>query len=318
MDAQWLLIGGLVVFGIGIWVGYYLWPRRSGQEVQSAVLEEKLKQLEPVTQAVNRIERGLTELQIYAKARQDLEQRTAESIRRLEDVMAGTQSKGAAGEKIIELIFSKLPPEWQVRQFKIKNKTVEFGLRLPNGLILPIDSKWPATKLVEQLTQCDDQDERKELRIQIEGAVLNRVKEIKKYIDPNITVNFAIAVVPDAVYDLCASVRADAFKENVTLVSHSMLVPYLLLVFHTILKVSQSIDSQRLIEFVKDGQNRIEELQAELEGRFSNAIKMLANSCDEMKAHLRHLHTGLINLQMIATRSTSESGENRSMSGNTD
>ena len=51
------------------------------------------------------------------------------AIRRLETVIAGTQSKGAAGENILDVVFSKLPAEWQVRNFPVGNKSVEFGLR---------------------------------------------------------------------------------------------------------------------------------------------------------------------------------------------
>jgi len=41
---------------------------------------------------------SLTTLQTHARARQELEQQTAESIRRLETIISGTHTKGAAGE----------------------------------------------------------------------------------------------------------------------------------------------------------------------------------------------------------------------------
>jgi DNA recombination protein RmuC len=104
------------------------------QAIQSAMQQE-------LTQA----RLGLTDLQAQAQARVELEYRTAESVRRLEGVIVGTQSKGLAGENILEIVFSQLPPEWQLRDCKVKNKTVEVALRLPTNLILPIDSKWPAT-----------------------------------------------------------------------------------------------------------------------------------------------------------------------------
>jgi DNA recombination protein RmuC len=104
------------------------------QAIQSAMQQE-------LTQA----RLGLTDLQAQAQAPVELEYRTAESVRRLEGVIAGTQSKGLAGENILEVVFSQLPPEWQLRDFKVKNKTVEVALRQPNNLILPIDCKCPAT-----------------------------------------------------------------------------------------------------------------------------------------------------------------------------
>jgi len=246
---------------------------------------------------LSRAKDGLTELQTFAKARQETEQRTAESIKRLEMVIAGTQTKGAAGENILEFVFAKLPAEWQVRNFRVGNKSVEFGLRLPNNLILPIDSKWAATNLIEQLVNCDNPDEQQKLKAQIESAVMSKAKEVKKYIDPSLTVNFGIAAVPDAVYDACCGIQADVFQMNVVLVSYSMFVPYLLLVFQMVLKTSQNIDLEKLADYTKTAQENIKKLQEELEGRFSKAITMLNNSRGDMSTYLSKVSSSLTSLQ---------------------
>jgi DNA recombination protein RmuC len=246
---------------------------------------------------LSRAKDGLTELQTFAKARQEMEQRTAESIKRLEMIIAGTQTKGTAGENILEFVFAKLPAEWQVRNFRVGNKSVEFGLRLPNNLILPIDSKWAATNLIEQLVNCDNPDEQQKLKAQIESAVLSKAKEVKKYIDPSLTVNFGIAAVPDAVYDACCGIQADVFQMNVVLVSYSMFVPYLLLVFQMVLKTSQNIDLEKLADYTKIAQENINKLQEELEGRFSKAITMLNNSRGDMSTYLSKVSSSLTSLQ---------------------
>ncbi len=248
---------------------------------------------------------NLTELQTHTKARQEIELRTAESIRRLEAVIAGTQTKGAAGENILEVVFAKLPPEWQVRNLRVGAKTVEFGLRLPNNLILPIDSKWPATGLLEEFVACDDPDKQQKLKAEIEAAVLAKAKEVRKYIDPNVTMNFGVAAVPDSVYDLCFGIQVDVLRLNVVLVSYSMFVPYLLLVFQTILKTSQNIDLQKLDAYLKSAQESIKAVQDELEGRFPKAITMLNNSRDEMSAHLSRVAGGLTSLQISAPSQSS-------------
>ena len=59
---------------------------------------------------LSRAREGLTELKTHAEARQDVEQRTAESVRRLEAVIAGTQTRGAAGENILEALFANCLP----------------------------------------------------------------------------------------------------------------------------------------------------------------------------------------------------------------
>ena len=246
---------------------------------------------------------GLMKLQTHAKARRELEQQTTESIRRLEAIIAGTQTKGVAGENILEAMFAKLPPEWQVRDFTVGNKRVEFGLRLPNSLVLPIDSKWAATHLVEQFVACDDIAEQQKLKAQIEATVLSKAKEVTKYIDPNVTVAFGVAAVPDAVYDLCSGIQADAMQLNVVLLSYSLVMPYLLLVFQTILKTSQNIDLERLDMYLQSAQGSIEAMQQELEGRFSRSLTMLTNSRNEMSAQLSKASSGLTSLQIRASAS---------------
>jgi DNA recombination protein RmuC len=256
---------------------------------------------------ISRAKNDLTELQTIAKVRQELEKRTAESIRRLEAIIAGTQTKGAAGENILEVVFSKLPPDWQVRNFRVGDKAVEFGLRLPNNLVLPIDSKWAATNLLEKFMSSDDPNEQQNLKSQIEAVVLNKAREVRKYIDPNMTVNFGVAAVPDAIYDLCSGIQAEVFQLNVVLVSYSMFVPYLLLVFQTILKASHDIDLQKLDSYLKSADDSISALQHELEGRFSKAITMLSNSRDDMSIQLSKVRSGLVSLRINSSKSSEES-----------
>ena len=103
------------------------------------MLTERVAHIEPITRnlsttltdELSKVQQNLASLQACAKARQDVEQQTVKSVKRLEMIIAGTQSKGVAGENIVELVFAKLPIEWQVRDFTVNGKSVEFGLRLP-------------------------------------------------------------------------------------------------------------------------------------------------------------------------------------------
>ena len=270
------------------------------EQTQSAVLSEKLEGLGPIAQTMGHIRDGLTQLRTYVEARQQLEQQTSDSIRRLEAIIAGTQTRGAAGENILEVVFAQLPPEWQVRDYRIGNKVVEFGLRLPNGLVLPIDSKWAAASLLERFLESDDVNEKQKLKREIETAVLSRAKEVKKYIDPNLTVNFGVAVIPDAIYDLCAGVQGQIFQLNVVVVSYSMFVPYLMLVFQMVLKTSQTVDLQKLDAYLENCQQHVGDLQREVQGRFSRALAMLNNSRNEMAAGLSQVTGELTSLKIGA------------------
>lgn len=241
---------------------------------------------------------NLSELKAQAHAQGDLERRNADALRRLEAIIAGTQTKGVAGENILEAVFSKLPTEWQVRGFTVQGRTCEFGLRLPNNLVLPIDSKWAATNLVEQFCACDDGAEKERLKTQIEGAVLAKAREVKKYLDPDYTLNFGVAVVPDAVYELCGGTLCDSLTLNIAVVSYSMFIPYLLLVFHTVLKTTQNIDMEKLERALADAESSVKEMQDELEGRYSRALTMLDNSRRDMKEHVAKVGSRISGLRL--------------------
>ena len=268
------------------------------RRVQMAGLAEKVSYLKPLAQAVSNLQaelRGVTE---QAKAPYEIEHRTAESIRRLEAVIAGTQTKGAAGENILAFVFAQLPVEWQVRDFKVGNRTCEFGLRLPNKLILPIDSKWAATSLLEQFAACNEPSEQQRLKDRIQEVTLAKAKEVTKYLYPNVTTDFGIAAVPDAVFDLCPGTQVAAFRLNIVLISYSMFIPYLLMVHQTMLKTSQSIDQRRLEAYLKSTEDSIQALQKELDGRLSTSVTMLRNSYDSMNGHLSRVRAGISALQV--------------------
>jgi len=234
---------------------------------------------------LNQARTDLSALHANARTRQEEERRMADSLRRLETVIAGTQSKGAAGENIVEAVFARLPVEWQARNFSVGGRPVEFGLKLPNGLVLPIDSKWAATNLLEQFLSSEVVEEQQKLKRDIENAVVAKAREVRKYIDPSVTLNFGLAVVPDAVYDLSFGVLPDVFQLGVVLVSYSMLVPYLMLVFQTVLRSDQSVDLYRLEAYIQTVQTSTEAIQEELDGRFARAMTMLSNSRDDIRAH---------------------------------
>ncbi|GIX49246.1 MAG: hypothetical protein KatS3mg131_3457 [Candidatus Tectimicrobiota bacterium] len=241
----------------------------------------------------------LVQLQSQAQARLEEERRTAEAIRRLEAVIAGTRSKGTAGENILEELLSRLPPEWQVKNHRIGGKVVEFALVLPDKRLLPVDSKWPATELLERLAAAEDPGERLRLKAEIERQVRQRAAEVRKYIDPHVTVNFALAVVPDAVYDLCTGILPEVVRHGVVVVGYSLFLPYLLLVFHMALKTGAQIEAERLQRFLQEAEQSIVQLQKEIDGRLATAITMLTNSRHELNAHLGKLRSGLAGVHTL-------------------
>jgi DNA recombination protein RmuC len=321
----------IVLLGTILMLAFVIVVLLSQRGSQTRALEDKINRLQmgmaelqvhaqtrqaesqSLAMSINHVQSGLTEIRSTIHARQDLERQTTESIRRLEAIIAGTQTKGAAGENILDVVFSRLPPEWQVRNFTVDNRTVEFGLCLPNSLILPIDSKWAATHLLEQFIAAEDPVEQQHLKREIERAVMRKAREVRKYLDPRLTTAFGVAVVPDAIFELSTGVQADVFRLNVVLISYSLFVPYLLLVFQTVLKSTQSIDVQRLEAYLASVDENLDALQNELEGRFSRALRMLTNSGSEMRTHLSQVRGGLNSIEVsTAVSAASDDAEGRS------
>ena len=240
---------------------------------------------------------SIAEVQAITKNREAFEEQSAESLKRVEHILTGTQTKGAAGENIVDLAFAKLPAEWQIRNFAVGSKIVEFAIRLPNNLVLPIDSKWAGTAVFEEFLATQNTKERLAKKAQLQSTVAARAGEIKKYIEPNVTTTFAIAAVPDPIFDLCSELLPGLLKQNVVLVSYSMFIPYLLLVFHTSAKNLGRTDLKRLDAYLRTVDDCVKTLQSELEGRFSRALVMLDNSRAEMAAHLSKLNAGLVAVQ---------------------
>ena len=111
------------------------------QESQAAELRERLTQTQSVVEG----------LRSALTARQPVEEEARASLRRLESVIAGSSTRGAAGENILEEALRHLPPEMLQRNVWVGGKVVELALRLPGGKLLPIDSKWVSSGALEQL-----------------------------------------------------------------------------------------------------------------------------------------------------------------------
>ena len=113
------------------------------QESQAAELRERLTQTQSVVEG----------LRSAITARQPVEDEARASLRRLESVIAGSSTRGAAGENILEETLKALPPEMLQRNVWVGGKVVELALRLPGGKLLPIDSKWVSSSALEQLAE---------------------------------------------------------------------------------------------------------------------------------------------------------------------
>lgn len=94
-----------------------------------------------------------------------------------------------------------------------------------------------------KLRQATNQAQRNSLRLDAHQAVNIRAREARKYLDKDSTLGFSIVAVPDPVFDLCVDMQAELASYNIVLVSHSLLVPYILLIVNQFLKTIQSAET---------------------------------------------------------------------------
>src|SRR5437588_12378244 len=108
------------------------------------------------------------------------------------------------------------------RNVWVNGRVVEFGLRLPGGKLLPIDSKWPSSAALEELADTGATAARRsQLSALVEREVERRAREVSQYIDPATTTPFGLAAVPDAAYAVCRGAFAAAHRRPVMVVSDS-------------------------------------------------------------------------------------------------
>src|SRR5712671_7986444 len=270
------------------------------QESRASELRERLAQTQSV---VERLGSALV-------ARQSIEDEARSSLKRLESVIAGSSTRGAAGEHILEEVLKHLPPEMLQRNVWIGGKVVELALQLPGGKLLPIDSKWVSSGALEQLAEPGlDAARRAQLAAQVEREVERRVREVSQYIDPAATSPFALAVIPDAAYDVCRAAIVGAHKRHVMVVGYAMALPYLLTLYQLHLQFARTVDMEKLQSALIDVERHLDTLETVLENKLQRAVTMLQNAYGEGKQVSARIRASAQSVQMTETASPGISTE---------
>ncbi len=275
---------------------------------QAKDIQEIKEKLSLGTQFQDRLKDGiektrelLEELRRRDEARKEKEKEFLERIKRVDQILAGTTAKGISGEEILRETFKKLPPEMIETNFQVRGKVVEFALILPNGKRLPIDSKWPASKLILDLEKEESPEKRKEIIDEIDKEVMRRIKEVSQYIDPDLTWSQAIAAIPDSVYSVCQRAHLKAREENVILLPYSMVLPLLLYMYRLHLQYAISIDIENLQNHLLSIAKNLDEMENILENRISRGAIMIQNAYLEYKNKISQIRSSLESLKLRET-----------------
>ena len=227
--------------------------------------------------------RALEELSIRERERREREGEAWAVIRRLSTVLAGGASKGRAGENVLREHLSELPPGMLVTDFKVNGKVVEFGLLLPDGRRLPIDSKWTALAELEALEGAADPSEREARARDVERVVTLRAREVAQYLDPALTAPVAVAAIPDAAYQVLRRAHADAFAKGVVIVPYSTALPVLLFLYTLVHRFGDAGDVQACVAELA---SLLDGMEAIVENKVARGATMVANGADEFRSQL--------------------------------
>jgi hypothetical protein len=304
---------GFVILLVAVAGGLAAWAAVAG--VKRAVetrLGEAGAELRRVADAAGWRERGTEDLRREVTAfRESLERMRVreEERRRREDeawtvlhrvssVLAGSQRTGRAGENVLHDALAGLPPSMLVRDFRVNGRVVEFGVILPDGRRLPVDSKWPAERELVALAQTTDPDERERLVRAIERTVAERAREVAGYRDAALTAPIGVVAVPDAAYAVLRRAHAEAYRQGVVVISYSMALPVVLFLHGIVARFGAVGDVQSCLT---DLSSILDSVEATLENKVARASTMLMNGAEELRGQMGKARSTLARVREPAT-----------------
>ena len=270
------------------------------QGVETKVLESSAGVRDAIGKDLSDTRIAMERLKADAEERRRMEEDVQASARRIETVLLGSRTRGAAGENILQDAFRQFPAEMIDMNFRVNGKVVEYALILANGKRLPIDSKWPSPELLDRLSD-GLQEPGKEATIvqEIERILRLKVREVKQYIDPAATLGFALAAVPDPVFNACRRAHLEAYREGVILMPYSMTIPYVLALFRLHLQYAKSIDLENLEGYLQQIDDNVASLDRLLENSIARGSTMIQNAFTDAKRNLGQMRGALAAMRAV-------------------
>lgn len=106
-----------------------------------------------------------------------------------------------------------------------------------------------------------------------------------------------MAALPDAVYQLCRTAHAQAFRRGVILVPYSMAVPYVLSMIVLIARFGGALDTSRVRAALAKVDATLHELEESIESHMSRGLTMLSNSVQNQRSGIAECRTMLTALR---------------------
>jgi len=260
--------------------------RQELSRVREASLTELADATQGIRDQIGQAQRALAEVKALDQGRARQLERATESLRRLEAVVAGSASRGAAGENILAQGLAQLPPDLIETNLAFESKVVEYALRLPDGRVLPIDSKWTGAAQLERLSRADDPEEQRRLVEQLLRELRVRVREMAKYLDPERTLSLGLLAIPDAAYSVASRIHGEAYRQGILVVPYSLALPYVLALYRLVLRFGPGAGGELRAERLRALEESLRRIDDEIEGRLSRSLVQLGNARDALREQL--------------------------------
>jgi DNA recombination protein RmuC len=300
----WLLVA-LAVIAVGLAFGAAAWAGatalRRWIDARLATTDAEMRRVADasffsergagdVRREVADVREALERMLLREEERRDREDESWEVLHRVSAVLAGGQRTGRAGENVLRETLVHLPPSMLERDFRVNGRVVEFGIVLPDGRRLPVDSKWPAERELLALAETDEGTERERLIRLIETTVVKRAKEVSSYRDESMTAPIAVAAVPDAAYAVLRRAHVDAYRQGVIVIPYSMALPVVLFIHAIASRLGEVGDVQGCLT---DLAAVLEAMEATLENKLEKASAMLGNGTGELRLQVGKARSSL-------------------------
>ena len=207
-------------------------------------------------------------------------------LSKLNRYLSGGTLAGTFGEWSLNAIIKDI---FQPNQFLTNHeviagtgKRVEFAIKLPEGLLLPIDAKFPSGLFDNYLAAVDSKDQQliKRSKDEIKRHVVTDAKDIKdKYIQSGITVELGVMYIPSEalmqLIDSIDNIREHIFRDSrILIMGPNSLAAYLI-------TVHMGFRTLALNERAGDIMKEFGKLKKEFE-KFSTSTEDLQKKADAM------------------------------------
>ena len=267
---------------------------------QSSDSKESLRDLD---KAVERQETKLSNLSLEIQSFQD-------PLSKLNRYLSGGALAGTFGEWALDAIIKDIfHPNQFIENAEVisgSGKRVEFAVKLPEGLLLPIDAKFPSGLYDNYLSAVDSSDSQgiKVAKDAIRRHVVNDANDINnKYIQSGITIELGIMFVPSEslmqLIDSISDIRKQIFRDNrVLIMGPNSLAAYLISVhmgFRTLAINEKASEIMKEFGKLKKEFENFSSSTAELQKKADAMLKVI----NEHSSRERQMNKAIKNMENI-------------------